>query len=216
MTTVAVPSSHDTDRYCGARTRSGGSCRRPSGWGTDHVGAGRCKLHGGSSPSGRKAARRKQAERAVVTYGLPRDVPPEQALLEELHRTAGHVAWLGELVAGLDEEGLKQYTKDKGLLWEKPSVWLELYQAERKHLASVAADCVRIGIEERHLRLAESTAGQLAAVLKATVAGLLELALSAVEGEAARGRLRAAWDARAAGLVRQQILTVTAGEQVET
>ena len=35
---------------CGARTRtSGGECGRPAGWGTDHVGEGRCKLHGGSS-----------------------------------------------------------------------------------------------------------------------------------------------------------------------
>ena len=36
------------DRYCGARTRSGGFCRRPAGWGTGHN-YGRCKLHGGGS-----------------------------------------------------------------------------------------------------------------------------------------------------------------------
>src|SRR3990167_9158749 len=35
---------------CGAKTRSGGPCRQRAGWGTDHVGAGRCKLHGGSNP----------------------------------------------------------------------------------------------------------------------------------------------------------------------
>jgi hypothetical protein len=35
---------------CGAKTRAGASCRRPAGWGTDHVGEGRCKLHGGASP----------------------------------------------------------------------------------------------------------------------------------------------------------------------
>jgi hypothetical protein len=35
---------------CGARRRGQGKgklCRRPAGWGTDHPGAGRCKLHGG-------------------------------------------------------------------------------------------------------------------------------------------------------------------------
>ena len=35
---------------CGARTRSGGSCRNKAGKGTDHVGKGRCKFHGGATP----------------------------------------------------------------------------------------------------------------------------------------------------------------------
>lgn len=34
------------DKYCGARTRSGGFCKRPAGWGTGRR-YGRCKLHGG-------------------------------------------------------------------------------------------------------------------------------------------------------------------------
>ena len=34
---------------CGAKTRSGGTCKQPSGWGTEHVGEGRCKLHGGNA-----------------------------------------------------------------------------------------------------------------------------------------------------------------------
>ena len=40
---------HDA-RYCGAKTRQGDFCRQVAGWGTDHVGYGRCKLHGGASP----------------------------------------------------------------------------------------------------------------------------------------------------------------------
>lgn len=35
---------------CGATTRSETKCQRPAGWGTDHVGQGRCKLHAGCSP----------------------------------------------------------------------------------------------------------------------------------------------------------------------
>lgn len=34
---------------CGAKTRSGGTCKQPAGWGTQHVGEGRCKLHGGNA-----------------------------------------------------------------------------------------------------------------------------------------------------------------------
>jgi len=37
---------------CGATTRDGSDCQRRAGWGTDHVGEGRCKQHGGASPSG--------------------------------------------------------------------------------------------------------------------------------------------------------------------
>lgn len=35
---------------CGAKTRAGTPCRKPAGAGTDHVGIGKCKLHGGKSP----------------------------------------------------------------------------------------------------------------------------------------------------------------------
>lgn len=37
---------------CGAKTRAGTPCAQPAGWGTDHIGRGRCKLHGGRSPGG--------------------------------------------------------------------------------------------------------------------------------------------------------------------
>lgn len=45
-----------SDTYCNARTRNGnggegGHCRHEAGWGTDHAGIGRCKLHGGASPT---------------------------------------------------------------------------------------------------------------------------------------------------------------------
>lgn len=36
--------------YCNARKTDGsGHCRHEAGWGTDHFGMGRCKLHGGST-----------------------------------------------------------------------------------------------------------------------------------------------------------------------
>lgn len=35
---------------CGAKRRQGqGACKRPAGWGTDHPGRDRCKLHGGNN-----------------------------------------------------------------------------------------------------------------------------------------------------------------------
>ena len=38
---------------CGAKTRAGSQCQQKAGWGTDHVGQGRCKLHGGGKGTGR-------------------------------------------------------------------------------------------------------------------------------------------------------------------
>lgn len=42
--------SKEPDEHCNARTRSGGYCKNRAGYGTDHVGVGRCKFHGGSTP----------------------------------------------------------------------------------------------------------------------------------------------------------------------
>lgn len=41
------------NKTCDATTRTGEPCKRRAGWGTDHVGEGRCKQHGGASPSGK-------------------------------------------------------------------------------------------------------------------------------------------------------------------
>lgn len=38
-----------TDDICGATNRHEEPCQLPAGWGTDHVGEGRCKLHGGNA-----------------------------------------------------------------------------------------------------------------------------------------------------------------------
>lgn len=44
-----MPENGESD-VCGAQKRAGsGACQRPAGWGTDHVGEGRCKLHGGNA-----------------------------------------------------------------------------------------------------------------------------------------------------------------------
>src|SRR5438445_284324 len=96
------------DPKCGSRKRdgSGDTCALPAGWGTDHVGIGKCRLHGGKTRTHQVAAQAEMVRQAVVTYGLPREVDPSQALLEEVHRTAGHVAWLAAKVAQLDEADL--------------------------------------------------------------------------------------------------------------
>lgn len=169
-------------KFCGAKKRQGaGTCRRPAGWGTDHPGHGNCKLHGGATTNGRKAAQKEIAKEAVARYGLPREVDPDEALLEEVHRTAGHVAWLGEVVAKLQKDELTYgITKVKELAdggeeverKAAPNVWLRLYQDERDRLARVCKAALDAGIAERRVRIAEQQAEQLARVVSAIVKDL--------------------------------------------
>ena len=39
----------DKPNLCGGECSDGTPCERPAGWGTDHPGKGRCKLHGGNA-----------------------------------------------------------------------------------------------------------------------------------------------------------------------
>lgn len=168
--------------HCGAKKRQGeGTCTRPAGWGTDHVGSGRCKLHGGSTPAGGKAAEREQAIAAVAMYGLPREIDPHAALLEELHRTAGHVAFLqqiisaGELIREKSATGKRRTVKldqQTFAAGDQPSVWMALYAAERKHLADVAKTCIQVGIAERQVALAEQQGHLIAQVLRGVLKDL--------------------------------------------
>jgi hypothetical protein len=157
---------------CGAKTRSGGHCAKPAGWGTKHQGIGRCRLHGGNSPTHNRSAERAQAAAAVATYGLPREVDPHTALLEELHRTAGIVAWLSAQVGELAENEVHGPVGDGEHPRHEPSVWIRLHQEERGHLARVAKTCVDVGIEERRVRLAESQGELLAQVIRSVLADL--------------------------------------------
>jgi hypothetical protein len=135
-------------------------------------------MHGGRSPRVAAAAHRQQAaeaaEAAVVAYGLPREIDPHTALLEELHRTAGHVAWLGMKVADLGEGDMSGPVGGSHGGWPsiEPHVWIRLYGEERRHLAHVAKTCVVVGIEERRVHLAEAQGELIAEVLRGVLADL--------------------------------------------
>jgi hypothetical protein len=157
MATQELQVADGTKQKCGAKARSGNPCGRPAGWGTPHPGVGRCKMHGGSTPTGIKSAQNQMAATAVKTYGLPVEIDPHEALLEELHRTAGHVAWLRTKIAALEDGELHGPVGggEHSHAREEPHVWVRLYQEERVHLTRIAKVCVEVGIEERRVRLAE-------------------------------------------------------------
>ncbi|GGM27008.1 hypothetical protein GCM10011608_09780 [Micromonospora sonchi] len=186
MATADQPAERGKPK-CGGKRRGEGAgklCTRPAGWGTDHPGTGRCKMHGGSTKSHKVAGQKALAEQAVKTFGLPREIDPRDALLEEVHRTAGAVAWLHEqvqaltpdqVVWGKTEEVDKQAGEFPGVDTKhaaEVNVWVQLWRAERAHLVKVCEKAIGAGLEERRVRLAEQQGAMLAGVIKAILGDL--------------------------------------------
>ena len=76
---------------CGAtKHQGGGPCTQKAGWGTDHPGEGRCKLHGGSSliRSGRYSTVKRERIRELIAQfeadDNPLDTLPELAAARAL------------------------------------------------------------------------------------------------------------------------------------
>jgi hypothetical protein len=145
----------DDSRRCTAKTRTGNRCKKAA-----MLGATVCGTHGGRASQVKAAAARNveqaAAEKAVAKLGLPIESDPLEALLDELHRTVGHVVWLGQIVGDLDA------VMESTMFGLAPSGWVKLYQIERTHLAKVARDCLASGVEERRVRLAEGQAELMA------------------------------------------------------
>src|SRR5262249_51693498 len=149
----------------------GGTCRAFAGQGTPHPGIGRCKFHGGLTPTHLTSAAGKEAQRRMGKLGAPVDVEPPEALLAVLRLSSGHVARLREEVAELDD-----------LSPPEAQVLVRLYGEERDRVARVAKACLDSGVAERQVRLAERYGRALAEVLRA-VFDDPELALTAAQRE---------------------------------
>lgn len=165
------------NRQCTGTNRAGERCRRAA------IPGGRvCWYHGGAAPQVRAAATRRlevdSAKQAVATFGLPREIDPHEALLEALHRSAGHVQWLGEKVASFETDAeLKQI--DQSGKFERASVWVELYQYERHEMARVAKACADAGVDERRITLAEEQGRQMATLIRDVIGDIFQLLLDA-------------------------------------
>lgn len=167
-----MAASKSLAKVCGGRKQNGkGLCRRPRGWGTDHPGFGRCKHHGGSSPSGRKAAEREEVR---LLLGASLDVDPADALLQAVRRTAGLCAYFNQRVSELKVEPEEP---------EQLSEWVRMEAEATERLARFSKSALDAGIAERRVRMAER-AGEL-------ISTALERALQRT-GVPARDRTRLA------------------------
>ena len=134
---------------CGAKNKKAEPCGL-----APLKGATRCKRHGAGAKQVQAAAARRVAqqeakelmERTVQTLGLPVDIDPGKALLNEIARTYGAVLWLESKVRELSPDelvwGVTQTDKGVGPQGPvdtesskaEPSAWYVLYMYERKHL----------------------------------------------------------------------------------
>jgi hypothetical protein len=124
MNDPGTGAGHEWARCGGKRHGREDPCRLPAGWGTSHPGHGRCKLHGGSSPSGRAAGLAAQARAEVERLG----VVPAANPLEQLAALAAKARLWEELlsakVAALtsltyDTAAGSQQVHAEILLWER-------------------------------------------------------------------------------------------------
>lgn len=211
-----------THERCTAHNRSGNPCgKKPKADMTV------CGTHGGSAPQTIAAAERRKTEReaivALEAFGVPVVVDYQTALLQELHRTAGAVQWLGAIVADLDQSAItwgqtRQKTggEDHGNTYEASrNAWVKLWQDERKHLVDVAATCGRAGIEERRVQLAEDQGRMLAGVITRILAGMFDALVAGLDGhEAARAKLEQMWGQLVGQIVPTELRAIAVSSEV--
>lgn len=165
---------HDS-RHCGARKRQGeGTCTRPAGWGTQHQGTGRCKLHGGATTAQTTGAERVRAEAETRAVLADLDVAPVDDPLRALLDLAGQtLAWQQATAALVNRLDGVRYSGMNGA--EQLRAEVGLYERAMDRASSVLSAIARLNIEDRVARV---TARQVDVVTGAVVAGLTAAGLT--------------------------------------
>jgi hypothetical protein len=177
----------DAKKYCGGKLkRREGTCTRPPGWGTDHPGAGRCKLHGGSSPSGRAAGAEELLENEARKLLYKYDARPVDNPLQALQMLAGRALALehaiGEAVNSL--EGAIRYTDEHDA--EQLRAEVAVLERAMDRCGKILVDIAKLNIEERLARVTEKQA-QMA--MDALSAAMGEMGMNAEQQRDARSRV---------------------------
>lgn len=191
MTSGPGSAGHDS-RLCGGEKHQGeGTCRRPAGWGTSHPGIGRCKLHGGSTPSHVVAAKQEQARRVLGQVWDPAAAPVTDAVaaMQKLAGQLEHAAdVLGQRLGGDTEPCEVCGRGDLALDSPAAIAWLRVLREDRQLLEAME----RLGIAQRFVTV-EAARVELIAVALGRVFEVLELSdeQRAVGGRVLLDELRA-------------------------
>ena len=170
---------------CGAQRANqppGTLCNNVAGERTQHLGIGRCYLHGGATGSHNKSAQVELVRRACDRLGIAIEVSPVESLLNAVYEAAGNVEFYRSLVAQLpthpepdeieyDDKGMAHWhAGDAGIYGRtyhvsgiptgeaKKNILVQMYDEERDRLAKYVHEAVTLGIEERRVQLEENRA----------------------------------------------------------
>jgi hypothetical protein len=156
-----------------------------------------CQMHGGKSPQALRKAELRNFSKDLVVIGNgqrkidltrpPKEIDPQQALLEMVWKSSAIVSILEDMV-----------TTPDALVTQ----WGDLYAAERDRLSRISKLSIDAGISERHVRVAEFQAAVLARVV---VQVLSDPRMRLSEVQVRNGKRLAAWHLRR-----------MAGSQIET
>jgi hypothetical protein len=120
-----------------------------------------CRLHGGATARSLAAAKRRIALRKVTDMlGVPIEIDPAEALIEQVHLAAGNEFFLRHQVQLLQDEGA-----DRMLGLDGVDVRVKLWNDERERLARMSKLAVDAGIAERQVRIREAEGAAIAAML---------------------------------------------------
>lgn len=177
--TVNVPTQ------CGAR-RKGKVCTQPAGFGTDHLGFGYCKFHGGCTPTQRIGAAKQEATAHAMRFGAPLDIGPMEALLWCVRIAAGEVAYFTMqvmLLERIDVQGPTVTTKQRPRKGEYGmeehgdtveeiergtpalNIWIQARQGALDRLARFTKLALDANVAEREVNMAEQYGAQLGRIV---------------------------------------------------
>lgn len=157
---------------CRGTNRRGAPCGNPAGKGTDHLGTGNCKHHGGSTPNGRASALNEQARVTLARL----DLPPVEDPLSELARVCAQVlGWKDMLAAKVNALSSLRYENEAGgeQLRAEVALWERALDRCERFLTAMA----RLDIDERLAKISEQRAEIIISVFTAA------LERAGIEGE---------------------------------
>ena len=166
--------------FCGAKNRQGGTCKHPA-----MLGQARCRFHGGSTPRGLAAGRRRvalqKATRAIEQQGIAPVDDPIGALRELAAEALGLKRYFGDRVAALESVRYEGHAGAGEQIRAEMTLFGQMFDRSAKLCEALA----RLGLDERAVQIDEARVVLLVAVLEKVLASP-ELALDA--NRQARGR----------------------------
>ena len=158
------------DGKCGAKSQSGGNCKNPAGFRTDHPGFGSCFKHSGATTNGNKAAARAQ----VMAMASEADAEPAEVLLKAIRCDWGAVQYVQGRLSEINQKIIDAEGDKDAMLAAvtEMGLWQDLYRGWVDQSAKHSKMALDAGVQERQVRLAEQIGAQFAIALRGIYAAL--------------------------------------------